>query len=219
MVRTLFFLGLIAFAMTSAAMLIASWRMAERHQVGAQIVDPVDVAIVLGGGHFPDGVLEYRVRERARAAIHLFETGKASRIITTGGLISHHPDSHAAVIRDFLVANGVPAEAVLLEDRSRTTLENFRFAFEIMEAEGLSTFAIVTDSYHMTRSVWLARYLGHPPDGLSVAHTLEHETTPMRIAMILRETAAWWYHAYKIAGLWIFDTFGLPSAWRDRLVV
>lgn len=65
---------------------------------------------------------------------------------------------------DYAIARGVPADAILLEDRSTSTRENLRFADEVVAAElgsgrpGMS----VTSSFHVLRVAALAQHLRLP---------------------------------------------------------
>ena len=69
-------------------------------------------------------------------------------------------------MKEFLVAKGVPAEKILTEDRSRSTLENFRFSRELFkkEIEGLSCL-FVTSDFHVYRAGLAARAAGFPMEG------------------------------------------------------
>ena len=61
-------------------------------------------------------------------------------------------------MRRICLAEGVPEAAVLLEDRSQTTLENLSNARALLtKAEEV---VIVTDSYHKWRALLVARHLG-----------------------------------------------------------
>lgn len=55
---------------------------------------------------------------------------------------------------------GVPASACLLEDQSHTTKENARFTAEILRARGIQQVLLVTDGFHLLRSVRLFRRQG-----------------------------------------------------------
>lgn len=80
-------------------------------------------------------------RERAQAAAALWHRGGAARVIPSGGLTRGAARSEAAAMADELMAQGVPREAILLEERARTTAENARYCAELLregQGEGAS---------------------------------------------------------------------------------
>ena len=67
----------------------------------------------------------------------------------------------------YMREQGVPAGEILIEDRSRTTLENLRFSRELIEARGgAAKAAFSTSSYHVYRGGILAAESGWNIDGM-----------------------------------------------------
>ena len=82
-----------------------------------------DAAIVLGASAYhknPSPVF----RERIRHAVNLYQSGRVSRLIFTGGRAPGSEFSEAAVARRFAIRAGVPPEDILIEELSMTTLGN-----------------------------------------------------------------------------------------------
>ena len=73
-------------------------------------------------------------------------------------------------MRDYLVEErGVPADAVIMEDRSATTMENLRNSKAIMDARsGANAYrvAVVTSDYHVFRTAEYAHKIGLAADGV-----------------------------------------------------
>lgn len=87
--------------------------------------------------------------------------GTAPLLITSGGQGPDEtlPESHA--MADYLVARGFPPDALVREDRSRTTEENLLFSKELMERDRPgSACVIVTNNFHAFRAAILARRAG-----------------------------------------------------------
>jgi hypothetical protein len=67
---------------------------------------------------------------------------------------------------DVAVGQGVPKEALLLEDRSRTTWENARFSLELLRGSrrlaGLRVVLLVSAGWHLRRALRLVG-LAFPP--------------------------------------------------------
>jgi uncharacterized SAM-binding protein YcdF (DUF218 family) len=116
------------------------------------------IALVLGAAVWPDGPSP-TLRRRTLAALALWQEGEVAAILCCGGT-GRHPPAEAVVMRDILLAGGVPAEVILIEDRSTTTEENLRLALPILRARGAERMILVTDWYHVPRARMTARRLG-----------------------------------------------------------
>ena len=121
---------------------------------------PAETIIVQGSGLRRDGRPGDALYRRSVWAAQLYEQGYAPNIICTGGVGEGRTRSEADACREVLVNNGVPFEAVYLEERSRSTEENALFAQEIMEANAWQTALLVTDSFHMLRANWIFDSVG-----------------------------------------------------------
>ena len=81
-----------------------------------------------------------------------------ARLILTGGNADESGRTEAAVMRDILLEKGVPESRMILEDRSETTVENFRNTAAIISKD--EPVVIITSDYHMDRAVRNAREEG-----------------------------------------------------------
>jgi uncharacterized SAM-binding protein YcdF (DUF218 family) len=117
------------------------------------------VAVVLGtqvlSGGRPSRTLEARVRHAAR----LYREGRVSLLIPTGGL-GDHPPSEAKVMARILREEGVPEDAVLLEDRALNTWDSAGLVAHMAEKLGVSSVVVVTDPLHCVRTVAAFRKAG-----------------------------------------------------------
>jgi uncharacterized SAM-binding protein YcdF (DUF218 family) len=95
-----------------------------------------DVIILLGGGS----------HERPERAAELFKVQAASRIIISG-------EGDDEINRQLLIQAGVPAGAIQLEGKSRTTRENAEFTVKLLRAEKVRRVIIVTSWYHSRRAL------------------------------------------------------------------
>jgi uncharacterized SAM-binding protein YcdF (DUF218 family) len=102
---------------------------------------------------------DYQVRLlRAEA---LWRRNPAARIVILGGRTAAGQPSEAAAGAAFLNARGIAADAILLEDRSRHTLENLTLYRERFSAEA-ERMPLVTSRFHLARSSLLATGLNIP---------------------------------------------------------
>lgn len=90
----------------------------------------------------------------------LWRRGIAPRILVAGGLTAGASRSEAEVGAAWLLARGVPPEAILVEDRSQHTLENLFNVRESLRLEGWSTLLLVSDPLHLARARACAQGLG-----------------------------------------------------------
>jgi uncharacterized SAM-binding protein YcdF (DUF218 family) len=91
-------------------------------------------------------------------AISLYQAGVAPLLVLSGG--GRHAVPEAEVMRQLALARGVPPAALMLEPRSRTTLENATETAKLLIPRGQAAVALVTDGYHAPRARLLFRMAG-----------------------------------------------------------
>jgi uncharacterized SAM-binding protein YcdF (DUF218 family) len=120
--------------------------------------------VVLGskvvGGRVPP-LLVSRLRTGVDAARRLGTAGRLVPIVASGGQGADEDRPEGVAMADWLAAEGVPDEAVLVEDRARTTRENLAFSVALLEEAGASgPYLVATNSYHAPRAAMEAMDLG-----------------------------------------------------------
>ena len=95
---------------------------------------------------------------RIRTAEDLMKSAPSVTVILTGGNPDPAGRTEAAVMRDLLTADGVPAERIVTEDRSSDTAANFRNSAGLCSND--EPVVIITSNYHMNRAVRMARKAG-----------------------------------------------------------
>lgn len=113
--------------------------------------------IVLGAAQYA-GTPSPAFQRRLDHAAKLYHQGNVNTIVVTGGKRPGDRYSEGQVGLNYLLKSGVPRSALLAETRSRTTVENLRFAQRLLP-QG-SRLTIVTDKAHTPRALALARALG-----------------------------------------------------------
>lgn len=117
-----------------------------------------DAVVVLGAaawGNKPSPVY----RERINEALRLYKEGRVKRLIFTGGTREAGFPSEAEVARKFAVQHGIPVESILIDTKSRTTVQNLVQAKELMNAAGIHSVLLVSDPLHMRRVMAIAEAL------------------------------------------------------------
>ena len=118
-----------------------------------------DVILLLGGGVYdktPDltgmGAPSNAALSRIVTTVRLQKMLNLP-VIVSGGRVYGFSAAEAPVLKRFLTDLGVPDPMVIVEDKSRDTIENARYTREICERRGFVRPILVTSAYHLKRSV------------------------------------------------------------------
>lgn len=173
---------------------IAVWRAA--HTDDASRVDHADVILVLGAAQYdgrPSPVFEGRLRH----ASLLYEAGRANTIVVLGGSAPGDRTSEAEAGRDWLLAEGIPSDAVVASPVGSTTFESLEAAAGWMQAHDLGSAFLVSDPWHNLRVKRMAADLGIQGYASATWHSAAR-TEGARFGGYARETFAYLY--YRLFG-------------------
>lgn len=150
--------------------------------------DP-QVMIILGCQVRPDGP-SVMLRDRLDEALDYLEDHPDMTIVVSGGQGSNEPTSEARAMADYLTGRGVEEGAILQEDRSRNTAQNFQYTMECLQEQNVDYsegVLVVSNGFHLTRARMLAQRAGFD-DVSSLAAPSSH--LPSRLHMYIREPLA-----------------------------
>lgn len=119
-------------------------------------------AIILGAkvnGVVPSLSLKYRLD----AALELVDDYPSTLFILSGGQGPDEDISEAQAMRIFLIDNGVAENQLILEDKSTSTYENFKFSKALIPSD-ITSLTIITSDYHLSRAKKVAQTLGFETD-------------------------------------------------------
>jgi SanA protein len=151
-------------------------------------VPPAPVALVLGAGLERDGSPTPALRDRVETAVDLYKAGKVKKLLMSGDnrFINYN---EPAAMKKLAVQLGVPAEDIVLDYAGRRTYDSCYRAKEIFEVKQI---IIVTQRFHLDRSIFLCDAMGVPSVGV-VADRRVYQTLPWwELREVLATTAAWW---------------------------
>lgn len=166
-----------------------------------------DAIIVLGSAVWPNERPSPSLNARVQHAIALYHQGIAPYLILCGG-VGKNPPSEAEVMRRLAVSAGVPADALVLEDRSHSTEESLTNAKRLMDARGWQTAVIVSDPFHLYRAELIARAAGIEAYGSGAQASPTFVRTWTRVQYTVREAFALvWYYATRAFGepRWLYE--------------
>ncbi len=144
-----------------------------------------DAAVVLGAAVWvgnPSPVLKARLDH----ALQLYQTNTIDKIIVTGGIGTGDNISEAEAGAAYLIDNGVPATDILQETVGKSTFQSLQGAVLLAQANNIESVLIVSDPFHMLRSLKMAGDLG-----LSVS------ASPTTTSPISRRPAEEWLYMVR----------------------
>lgn len=117
-----------------------------------------DVVVLLGGG-IRDGAPDLTGEgtpgeEMMTRIVTALRTQRRLNVpvIVSGGTVVPGRAPEAQIVRRFLLDLGVPPEKVLVEDKSRDTVENARLSRALCARHGFKNPLLVTSAFHMRRA-------------------------------------------------------------------
>lgn len=128
-----------------------------------------DIILLLGMRLYDDGTADSTTIGRVDMAAKLWKEGLAPVIVASGGqgYNEKHDRKQADVMAELLIERGVPNEAIIREDKSRTTVFNVEYTQELLGKKNF-TAAVVTTDWHMKRSLLICKQRGVVAEGFPV---------------------------------------------------
>jgi uncharacterized SAM-binding protein YcdF (DUF218 family) len=135
-----------------------------------------DGIIVLGGAISPDvsaardQVALNEAAERLTVAAELARRYPAARIVFSGGsgALIYDEGAEAPFALRLLEDLGIPRARILLEDRSRNTVENAIFSKALIQPKPGERWLLVTSAHHLPRAIGVFRKMGFAVEGYPV---------------------------------------------------
>lgn len=175
---------------------------------GATSYPRADAIVVLGGGAVPsfgngwDDDLAEVQSTRTGFGLELYRAGRAPLMLLTGG------EREASQMAQRLLQLGVPASALLTENRSMTTYQNALYSAPRLRQHHLQRLLLVTSAMHMPRAAATFRHQGFTVIPAPAADA----------AVQARKGSTWWpQHAAlrqsgrclrEYIGLWVYTLRG-----------
>lgn len=115
-----------------------------------------EVIIVPGCGIVDNKTPTHMLSDRLDVAIDLYNRGLAPKLLFSG---DHKNDSHneVAAMHDYAIERGVPEEDIILDHSGFSTSETM---FRAKDVFGINKAIVVTQEYHLSRSLYLAKAAG-----------------------------------------------------------
>jgi uncharacterized SAM-binding protein YcdF (DUF218 family) len=155
---------------------------------------PADCAVVFGARVWNDGRPSDALADRVDEGIRLYRRGLVKRLVMSGGVEPENGLSEAEVMRARAEEEGVPREAILLDEAGVDTARSVRNTARLMRQEGLGSALVVSHYYHEPRAKMLFDRAG-----------VKAYTVPARMSrrlykepyFVAREVGAYW-HSFAV---------------------
>jgi len=119
-------------------------------------VPSVQAVLIPGAGIFESGALSSFFLERVDTAIELYQLGTVSKILVSGDNSSVEYNE-VNPVRLYLLENRIPDKDIFLDHAGFDTYSSMYRARDIF---GVTSLVVSTQSFHLPRSVFIARRLG-----------------------------------------------------------
>ena len=128
----------------------------------------IDYVIILGARVYGEKPSQ-SLGERIKKASEFLHKNKLVKVIVSGGKGVNEKISEALAIKRELLKLGISEERIILEDKSRNTIQNFEFSLEKIKEDNpqknKKNILIVTNNYHIFRAKNIAKSLGYEREG------------------------------------------------------
>jgi uncharacterized SAM-binding protein YcdF (DUF218 family) len=139
---------------------------------------PVDAIVVLGAAQY-DGRPSPQLQARLDHALLLWKREAAAFIVATGGKQANDRFTEAQAGREYLIANGVPAAAILVEPNGASTFASLAAVRRDL-APAIGHVVLVSDPYHVLRARLVADELGFVVDVSATRSGVTQGTAALR---------------------------------------
>lgn len=173
MVRKLFHFGILLIlivALCAAAVVGYVDVTSETYIYTPNKAPPSEVALVLGASVTSRGVLSPVLKERADTAAQLYQSGRVKKILVTGDNSTLEYDEVYPVGK-YLMALGISQDDIFLDYAGFDTYSSMYRARDVF---GVTSVLVVTQKFHLSRAVFIARSLGLDAYGVDAAAPDEH---------------------------------------------
>jgi uncharacterized SAM-binding protein YcdF (DUF218 family) len=164
----------------------------------APVMAPPGSVLMVLGMRLNKGEVTDDYARRLERVLRLYNDDSNRSILIVGGLTGASIVTEAARGSEYLISGGISSEKIFIEDSSRHTLENLRNARSLIGAKGFGKFTIITNRYHLARSLIIAKGLGMNPSLCGAEDDSKQAVT--RLPRLLLE--AYYIHWYRTGAFW-----------------
>lgn len=156
-----------------------------------------DVIVVMGAAVWKGGQPSPALKRRTLHGVFLLKNGVADKILFTGGW-GKHPPAEAKVMKALAIDKDISENRILIDKKSTTTFESAENCAEIIRRNQWSRVIVVSDRYHLPRTLFSFRWFGISAKGSPAPRKHGSETSFKWYYYHLREIIGFLYYVYKM---------------------
>lgn len=119
-------------------------------------IEDIDCILILGAGVYEGGRPSHMLEDRLKQGIALYKAGVSGKLLMSGDHGRNNYDE-VNVMKQYAIDAGVPSDDIFMDHAGFSTYESLYRARDIFKAERI---IVVTQSYHLYRSLYVAEGLG-----------------------------------------------------------
>ncbi len=131
--------------------------------------EPADVAVIFGNALDETGAPKPVLAARLDVGVRCYRAGQCPAFLVSGA-IDGPGLNEATAMRDYLVARGVPADRIAVDDQGDNTLATAQHTLAYMQAHHVSRVLIVSQYYHLARARLAFERVGIARANISAAY-------------------------------------------------
>jgi SanA protein len=120
-------------------------------------------AIILGARIHDDGTPYPMLADRLQTGVELYRLGKVDKLLVSGDNSKPAPYKETDLMLAYALQQGVPEDDIFTDYAGYDTYETMRRAKDVFQVQ---TALVVTQDFHLSRAVDLARHLGLEATGV-----------------------------------------------------
>jgi len=153
---------------------------------------PADTAVIFGAAVYADGRPSPILHDRVMTGVRLYHAGHVKHLVMTGAVDRGHGQSEPLAMRALALAEGVPADAIVIDEAGVNTASSIRNMAAMQRARDLGRVLMVSNDHHTAR----IRLACHRVGLACFTVPAEMRATPLREPYyIAREVAGFIYYA------------------------
>lgn len=153
---------------------------------------PSDVIVVLGNAVLPGGAPSPRLQSRLDESLALYKNHVAPLIFVSGG-VGKEGYKEGDVMRDYLLAHGVPSVVIIVDNDGVDTWATAKNTKALLDMRGLHSAVVVSNYYHVARTRFAFQKVGI----INVTSAHARFVEPRDLYSIPREVAAFGEYILK----------------------
>lgn len=129
---------------------------AQGKEYGVSTAPQRDVGIIFGAGLETPTKVSNFLESRLLAGVELYQSGKV-KVLLVSGDNAHVNHNEPVVMRDYLIAHGVPSRVIILDHAGFDTFDTCYRARHIF---GIRQATLISHGYHLPRAIFTCQSLG-----------------------------------------------------------